>query len=111
MDANGGPKGEGQTLKQLRRTLELEGVDDDAGSDQIQTDFGQNPAVLRLQQMQADQEPAQDDTQKKLYDLFKQHQYHENVPPSTHRCEFNRTTPKEEKQPESLYSVKKLGLQ
>lgn len=64
MDANGGPKGEGQTLKQLRRTLELEGVDDDAGSDQIQTDFGQNPAVLRLQQMQADQEPAQDDTQK-----------------------------------------------
>ena len=66
MDANGGPKGEGQTLKQLRRTLELEGVDDDAGSDQIQTDFGQNPAVLRLQQMQADQEPAQDDTQKKL---------------------------------------------
>lgn len=66
---------------------------------------------LRLQQMQADQEPAQDDTQKKLYDLFKQHQYHENVPPSTHRCEFNRTTPKEEKQPESLYSVKKLGLQ
>ena len=72
VDADGGPQGEGQPLEQLRSAVDLEGGDDDAGDDEIQAHHGHHPAVRGLQQPQPDQQPAQDEAQKELYDLFKQ---------------------------------------
>ena len=72
-------------MEQLRRAVDLERRHNDAGGDQIQAHHGEHPAVLRLQQAQADQEPAQNDTEKELCDLLKQQDCHKTFPSTRQR--------------------------
>ena len=65
-------QGQHQPPEHLRRGFDLKGVDDDTGGDHIQRHHRQHPAVLRLQQLGADQQPPKENTNKQLCDLFQQ---------------------------------------